>query len=875
VSALVERDAALARLQADIGRGRVALVAGEAGIGKTSLLRVLAAAHGAHGPVWWGACDALDTPHPLAPLVDIAREAAPAFVSALAGPRPALFEAVLDALRSATQPVLVVVEDAHWADDATLDLLKFLGRRVARTRALLAVSYRDDEVTASHPLRRVIGELPPESLTRVLLPRLTPSGVQQLAQQMGRRAEGVHALTRGNAFFVTEVLRDTAEPRGPVPATVQDVVLARFARLPPRAQTLLRAVAVVPGRVENWLVNDLVAPALDDVEAALASGLLVADGDSLAFRHELGRVAVEAALPPPVAQALHGQVLAALSAASLAIAPARLAHHALLSRDASAVARFAPLAALEASARGAEREAAAQWHAALRHGAPPSEAQHVDWLERHARACAVVGRTADALASRRELERRQRARGDLAAAALQLSQQAGLVVRLMQHDEADALSQQALALLAPLEPGQAHATVWRAEATLRMYNRDGAQGAHWARRAADLAHALGDELVYVEALGTMGTAMLFTDYAQGVTLMQRAVALHEPAGRRQQQAQLYGNLGSGSGELMQLVPAQAWLEQALAIAVRHEIDSLVHYVHSWLALVTLYRGEWDETGRWADDVLHRDGMAPMSRLMALLAVARLRIRRGDPGADDALAEGLALTGEHNTLQRMGPLRAARAEAAFARGDLTSVRAEVAAALPLAQAKAHPWFIGELAYWRWRCGDLQAPPEGAAEPFALEMAGRWQAAAGAWAALDCPYEQARALAGGDAAAQQQALAIFDRLGARPAADALRRRLQAAGVRGVQRGARASTRAQPCGLTTAEMGVLALMVQGLRNAEIAAQLHRSVRTVDHHVAAVLAKLGVQTRLAAVRQAEREGWFADGDAPAGQSAQSAQSR
>jgi len=145
-----------------------------------------------------------------------------------------------------------------------------------------------------------------------------------------------------------------------------------------------------------------------------------------------------------------------------------------------------------------------------------------------------------------------------------------------------------------------------------------------------------------------------------------------------------------------------------------------------------------------------------------------------------------------------------------------------------------------------------------------MNGQWQDAAQAWAALGCPYERARALADGDSAAQRQALAIFEQLGAAPAAEALRRRLRDAGERGIPRGARTSTQGHPAGLTRAEQQVLALMAQDLRNAEIAARIHRSVRTVDHHVAAVLAKLGVDSRQAAVQQARREGWVSrDGGA------------
>jgi DNA-binding CsgD family transcriptional regulator len=254
--------------------------------------------------------------------------------------------------------------------------------------------------------------------------------------------------------------------------------------------------------------------------------------------------------------------------------------------------------------------------------------------------------------------------------------------------------------------------------------------------------------------------------------------------------------------------------------------------------------------------------------MALLALARVRVRRGDPGADAALDQGLALTGPHNTLQRIAPLRAARAEAALARGDAGTAADEVAAALPLAVAHGHPWLIGELAYWGWCAGSLTEPPAGCAEPQALEIRGDWRAAAAAWQSLGCPYEQARALAGGDIASQRDALVMFSALGARPAAEAVRRRLGAAGVRDLPpraRGPRASTRGHAFGLTTRELEVLQLLCDGLRNAEIAARLHRSVRTVDHHLASVFAKLGVDSRLAAMHAAQRAGLGAQfGQAP-----------
>jgi DNA-binding CsgD family transcriptional regulator len=543
-------------------------------------------------------------------------------------------------------------------------------------------------------------------------------------------------------------------------------------------------------------------------------------------------------------------------------------HHAVQAHDGAAIARHAPPAAREATARAAHREAAAHWHLAVHRATPADAAERVPWLEAHAAACALVGRTDDAMASRLTLERLARDCGDAAGESLQLARRANLHIARMEHEVADAMTQRALDLLAPLPQGPTHAVVWRWSAHLRMLNRDCAEAVHWARRAADLAAELRDEAAEVEALATLGTASLFIDFPQAVAWMLQARQSHVLAGRTSAAMLVHSNLGSGAGELMQLRQAESWLQDALAQCVANEFDSAAHYIRAWLALVTLYRGRWDEAGEWADQVLRREGASAMSRLMALLALARLRLRRGDPGVDAALAEGLSLTGEHNTLQRTAPLRAVRAEAALAAADKPRAAAEVAAALRLAQAKAHPWFIGELAYLGWQAGAVATAPPGAAEPYALQMSGRWREAAAAWQAIGAPFEQARALSEGDTEAQQAALRIFDGLGARPAAEELRRRLRDAGVRGVQRGARASTRSHPCGLTRAEMAVLALMAQDLRNADIAERLHRSVRTVDHHVAAVLAKLAVESRLEAVRRAEREGWLAAPAASSGQS-------
>ena len=731
------------------------------------------------------------------------------------------------------------------ADEATLDLLKFLGRRIAGTRALLVVSYRDDEVTASHP------------------------------------------LTRGNAFFVTEVLRDTAEPRGPVPATVQDVVLARFARLPSGVQALLHAVAVVPGRAERWLVDVLVSPTLDEIEAALASGLLVAEADSLGFRHELGRVAVESSLSPPRAQAWHARVLAALSDPARGAAPARLVHHAVQARDRGAISLQAPRAASEAAGRGSHREAHAQWQLALREGTPVDDGERTRWLDGAWQAASVLGALDEALSACQELEALARARGHTAVAALWRSRQINALIGLLRHPEALAASRHAVAGVEALPDGAEKAFVWANDALLSMLERDCGQAAQRAREATKMAAGWGDDTSRSLAQTALGASLLFVDQAAGVAVLSEQLAQRRAAGLPRLVAGSLSMMGSGLGELMNLKADEALLSESMVLAQAHEADGTRDYAAAWLSLVRMWRGEWAAAATLASAVVERTAGQGMSRLMALLALGRVRLRRGDPGVVEVLDEAQALAAPSGTLQRLGPTCAARAEAAFARGDLPAVQAEVAAALPLAQARRHPWFIGELACWQWRAGGAalaqvdhadnvenvdnadnavcadDAHHADCAEPYALQISGRWQAAADAWQALGCLFEQARALAEGDTEAQQAALVLYDGLGAQPAADALRRQMRDAGVRGVLRGARASTRSHPCGLTSAEMTVLALMAQDLRNADIAARLHRSVRTVDHHVAAVLAKLAVESRLAAVQRAQREGWLAAGGA------------
>ena len=859
--ALVERDAALltfdrALASARLGSGHVLLVSGEAGIGKSMLLKAMGERRG-DATLWWGACDSLETPHPLAPLHDIARGADVAFKALLAPgqPRAELFEAVLTALQRSPRPVVAVFEDVHWADDATLDLLKFLGRRIDRAPALLVLSWRDDEVSAVHPLRRLLGELPASLVTRIALEPLSAGAVDSLARAAMRSAAGLHALTRGNPLFVSELLRHGADG---VPHGVQDLVLARFARLGAAAQAVVRLASTVPTRIEAALVHALLAPSAPVVEECLNSGLLNAADDAYFFRHELARVAVEASLAPPTARALHADVLRALEQpGQAAVSLARRVHHAVRAGDARAVAALAPAAARQAQQRGAHLEAAAHFRTALAHGERGDAVG--DWLAAYALECRLTGQIDAAIDAHRQLTDWHRGHPDARREATSLSQLALAQVLALRNAEADAASRRAITLLAPLPPGPELARAYRVEAQLRMLNRDCEAAVAWADKAIALAEQFGEREILAEAVGTLGTATLFLDYDAGCVHLARALDLALADGLHGLAANTYSNLGSASGEVWRLREAQVHLKAAIAFSQQHEIDFFRHYSVAWLALCELHLGQWDDAHEHALDVVQQATSPTTSRVMALAALGRLQARRGEPEAARTLDEALALALASGTLQRIAPVRCARAEAAWLRGDLAATLAEAGAALALAESHRHPWFAGELAQWLRRGGAAVPVPAACAEPHALLLRGQWQQSADAWAALGCPFERALALAEGDDPARVAALALLEDLGAQAAADRLRKTLRAAGLRGVPRGARASTQVNPHQLTEREREVLELLCTGLKNSEIAERLCRSVRTVDHHVAAAFAKLGVGSRAEAVAAAARAGLVA----------------
>jgi DNA-binding CsgD family transcriptional regulator/tetratricopeptide (TPR) repeat protein len=841
----------------DGSQGRLVLVRGEAGVGKTVLLRHFCEHARGAARVLWGSCDALFTPRPLGPLVDIAQITG-GELAALVASEAKPHEVVLELSRELKlrAPTILVLDDVHWADEATLDVLRLIGRRLQTVPALIAVSYRDDGLDRGHPLRLVLGEFAgAEGIGRLELAPLSEDAVAALAAPHGVNAQELHRKTAGNPFFVTEVLAAGEEE---IPLTVRDAVLARTARLSPAARTLLEAFAVVPWHAELWLLEALAGDALDCLEECASSGVLRLEPLGAGFRHELARLAVEESLTPLRRVTLHRRALAALEAPRAGRPDlARLAHHAEAAGDAEAVTRFAPAAAARASSLGAHREAAAQYARALGFADGLSPEARAELLGQRSYECFLTGQFDLSIEARKQALECYRRVGDTLKEGDSLRWLSRILWWVGRPLEAGAAGREGVTLLERHPPGRALAMAYAQVAQLCMSMDDQTGAVAWATRALELAELLEDTETQAHALCTIGSVELAHGEPGGRERLERSLELAEGAGLEEHVGRGFTNLARVKARNREYALAIRYIDDGLAYCNERDLDLYRPYLLAHRARVELDQGRWPEAAESVVLVLRDPGASPLARILALVALGLLRARRGDPDQWAPLDEALGLAAATGELQRLGPVAAARAEAAWLEGMTDAIVPETDAALALAVRGHVSWSIGELAYWRVRSGVGENMSSGAAEPYALQISGDWSRAAELWSEIGCPYEAALALGeADDDDALRRALAELHRLGARPAGSIVARRLRKRGARGLPRGPRSATRQNAANLTPREVEVLGLVVRGLQNAEIAARLFLSERTVEHHVAAILRKLDVRTRGQAGIEAARLG-------------------
>jgi DNA-binding CsgD family transcriptional regulator/tetratricopeptide (TPR) repeat protein/GTPase SAR1 family protein len=838
---LLEREAELdllGRALADAagGRGSAVVVVGEAGIGKSTLVNRFAGSLDGTTDALIGLCDDLTIPRPLAPFRDLAGAVGAKLTEAIhSGASPhEVYPLLLDEL-SGPRPTVLVLEDVHWADDATLDAATFVARRIGALPAVLIMTMREGEVPPGEALDAMLGAAAGAGATFVQLHPLSQAAVESLAA--GTRTD-VYAATGGNPFLVTELL---CSDDGPLPATVANAVLGRVTRLEERARVLVELLAVVPGRVPTTIL-DLAMPdwatAAEDPERRR---LLEVSPTHVRFRHELVRQAILASLSAVATRQYHGCILQALLVSGGD--PADIVHHGEAAGAEETVAAHVLPAARRAAALESNREAYAHYRRALEFMEQMDARDQALVLEEYAKAAYRTRRLDEALAGIGNAIRLNRARGDDESVGRCLRCLSRLRWFAGQGEAAHQSAREAISILEPLGPSEELAAAYSGLARLAMLRREINEAESWATKALDF----GDDATRVQALVTLGSARLLCDPDADGDLREAHEWAHA-VGDREEAVRALVNLAYGLMNWVRTADALAASREAVAYSDRYEVHHMAPYNILTEAWLEMRAGHWAEAERIA--TAHAQTKVTVHRLLAETILAELAVRRGDDDAErrlDALAEKAEETGE---LQRLIPVFELSVERALLLGGEAPI-ARMLEHISLDEPP-HAEDVVRLAAWAAIAGEDVDLPMPGSTPWAAAVQRDWRAAADAFGEAGWPYDRALMLSlAGDEDALLEGIAIAQRLGAAPLTRRLTQQLRELGAR-VPRGPRRETRSNGAGLTGRQLEVLALLGEGLTNAEIADRLVVSPRTAEHHVAAVLQKLRAPSRRDAVRRA-----------------------
>jgi predicted ATPase/DNA-binding CsgD family transcriptional regulator len=865
---LLEREDYLVQLrrhfvQVENGVGHTVFLMGEAGIGKTSIVNIFEKEIKSNGCFYQGACDSLFTPRPLGPLHDMARHLGEHIADLLQKEknRAHIFAAVVEQLSIFTNPSVLVFEDIHWADEATIDLIKYLARRISRVKCLLIVTCRDDEIHLTPSLRRMLGELPPDSFSRMTINPLSREAVNSLALSRGNiSGADIYSLTGGNPFYVTEILVSGMHQ---IPEQIKDSILAVFHSRDVATQALLEFLSILPSRIDFGIVERIKNDFACDIDDCIWQGIIVRTPEYLSFKHELFRLAIEESLLPSKRKSFHKKMLTILFEIEDGSSRlSQLVHHAKHAGEKELIAQIAPRAAKEASIAGAHIEASKLYMIAIEN-IPVMNSQKAELYDSHARECYLINQAITAIDSQQKAldywrsHKKQHKIGNALRFMSRLKWLQGKKNEVMEF---------ALESIVELEhnhPTRELALSYCHLSQLYIIYNDPPKGLYWGQRALELAMRINDQNVLARALNNVGTVQLNHPSTQmdGEEKLAQSLSLALKNNWPEHIARAYSNCATAFVLTKNYSKALVAFENGLKYCEANDLTFLKSYMLSEKIKMLLDTGNWQEASKIASLLQTNESLPSLVRVAAITVLTRIHIRKGEfEKARSLIYESKKISNHTQEAHRIVPTLIAELELSWITNDPIPEQEIATAQRELFPNMNNCWYYSELAYWMNKCGVLKIEDRHIkfTKPFHLEIMGNWKAAAESWKELACPYEQALALFNGGQEHQKEALAILNDLGASATYSTLRSKLRINGVKEIPKGLRKSTRNNPACLTNRQIDVLNLLKEGLQNTEIARKLFISTKTVSHHISAILSQFEVNSRAKAVAEAKKKGIF-----------------
>lgn len=851
---LHERAAELQRLDAMVeqaarGAGSMALVTGEAGIGKTALVRELVRRHPRLRPLC-GYAEPATTVRPLGVMHDLAVATGGALAKAVrdAAPPWNLYEALLEDLTAIDALPLVWIEDAQWTDQATLEALRYLLRRCATLRLMLVITLRSDDARSGAVRERLLDTVPIDHWQEIRLQRLSRDTVERVATEAGVDGPELFRLTKGNPLEVVSMLRWT---RDSVPEPLTRLALRKLADLDAGSAALVRLLSVHPERVEAGWLRHLPQATPSALAACTAQNWLVEHDGFWSFEHELLRRAVRDSMSPDERRQLHARLL------ELPLTAVQATLHAEGAGDRQRLAQEAPVAAEHAMRAGAWAEAAGCWRLALEHAAP-SPAQAAHWNDRLGGCLVHLGDTQGARAAFDRAHRGWRALGDPRgllrgmANALRWPLRVRLAMDLFGDAELDAELGAPEAADLPFERAILEIEQGRRAAQRQEYDAARERIARVRSLAARLADvAQRTELrAWIAWLEGYHLCEVPADDMAALAASAERSSLEHVVG---QVLLLRFTVAMMQFELDE---AGRVVAEGLAHAARRDQQHLTERFRGPAAHLAFSRGRYDEAFAQLEPAIAAVRGVPMRAGFVAIAHELALARTGRPRPPSARAAALDDSIRGGNAQVLVTALCHLGEIAWLAGDdeAAADRLHEAHELMARLGARRPLRFVESVEWMDALPGPRRSPRRPVEPFGREADERARSRGEVWLARGMPYQAAMVLASGGAASRRRATGLLRSIAAHGAMARLSAVWRDAGLAGIPRGPNAHSRRNPAELTRREAQLLDLMVEGLGNPEIAERLHRSVRTVERHVSAILAKTGTRTRLEAAAWSRR---------------------